>query len=96
VLTWLTGASYAEAAIKNKKKVTEDQLRTIPAQVSTAILEEDVEKEMDTMKQYFDEDAWEAVNSLLKTMKKLKENNKLGYSCPKCTEVIDDLSTDPK
>ncbi|KAK4009246.1 hypothetical protein OUZ56_018362 [Daphnia magna] len=48
------------------------------------------------MKQYFDEDAWEAVNSLLKTMKKLKENNKLGYSCPKCTDVIDDLSTDPK
>jgi hypothetical protein len=67
IISWLAGPNHADSAIKNKIKITEDIVNTIPEQVSTAILEDEVEKVIPSCKSYFDEDGWIAAMNLSNT-----------------------------
>ena len=86
LLSWFVGADEALEAITGRK-ITEDQVETIPENVNNACIDESVC--IQTIKRFFTEDAWQMVLAILK----IKQEG-CTYFCPVCQLEIDDYTDD--
>jgi hypothetical protein len=60
-LSWIIGSQKSSLIIDFEKKIEEEELTVIPADVSNAVTEAVVEKELECFQSLFTPDAWAAV-----------------------------------
>ena len=60
-LSWIIGSQKSSLIIDFEKKIEEEELTVIPADVSNAVTEDVVEKELECFQSLFTPDDWAAV-----------------------------------